>query len=424
MNKNKLWTKNFTTIILATAMGAIGNIAGSFALSFLVFEETGSTLASALTVAIRLIPGFFIPLFVSPLMDRLPRKPFLVACDAIAAAVYLAAGLVLLKYDFNYTGYLVFSLIIASLGSFDELSYNALYPRLIPDGAEEKGYTVSSMLYPLLMVVMMPLSALLYRSVGTGRILVFQSVFCLLASVIENRIDITEEIREGTDFSFSQWLSDIKESATYLKKEKGLLAMTVYSSTTNGMSEGYSPLLVAFFSTMPGFTVAMYSFFTVVEFIGRTVGGTLIYAKEKPPEKKYGYALFVYLFYDIMDGCLLWLPYPLMLVNRTVCGFLGIQSGTMRYAATQKYIPDSMRARINAFQSVVYLIFSAVLTLLVGWMGDIMDLRLVLSLTSAAVIAVCLLTIVRNRHDVEKIYMYRPEHSENGQETSPDIAAE
>lgn len=46
--KQTLWTKNFTLVTAASVLGAIGGIAGSFALSFFVFDETGSTFASAL----------------------------------------------------------------------------------------------------------------------------------------------------------------------------------------------------------------------------------------------------------------------------------------------------------------------------------------------------------------------------------------
>ena len=45
-------------------------IAGGFALSFLVFDETGSTLAAALIVAIQLVPTFLLPLIFAPWMDR------------------------------------------------------------------------------------------------------------------------------------------------------------------------------------------------------------------------------------------------------------------------------------------------------------------------------------------------------------------
>ena len=76
MKTAKLWTRNFRLVILASAMGTIGAIAGSFALAFLVFDETGSTLASALIVAIQLLPYLLLPVLIAPLMDRLPRKAF------------------------------------------------------------------------------------------------------------------------------------------------------------------------------------------------------------------------------------------------------------------------------------------------------------------------------------------------------------
>ena len=61
MKTVKLWTRNFCLVILASAVGTLGAIAGSFALAFLVFDETGSTLASAMIVAIQLLPYLLLP---------------------------------------------------------------------------------------------------------------------------------------------------------------------------------------------------------------------------------------------------------------------------------------------------------------------------------------------------------------------------
>ena len=102
--KNKLWTRNFTLLICATTMGTIGSIAGGFALSFLVFDETGSTLAAALILATQLIPGFLIPTFFAPWMDRLPRKPFLVAGDLVNGVLYTGMGIYLLSRPFSLHG--------------------------------------------------------------------------------------------------------------------------------------------------------------------------------------------------------------------------------------------------------------------------------------------------------------------------------
>lgn len=99
--KNPLWTRNFSLLIAATTFGCMGGIVGNFALSFLVFDETGSTFASALVIAIQLIPNFLIPLLVAPWMDRFPRKPFLVFGDFINGIFYALMGIYLLFSTFH-----------------------------------------------------------------------------------------------------------------------------------------------------------------------------------------------------------------------------------------------------------------------------------------------------------------------------------
>ena len=242
-----LWSKNYTLVTLATILGAAGGIAGNFALSFLVYDETGSTLAAAILVAIQVFPNFLIPLLVSPIMDRLPRKPFLVGGDLVNGALYAAAGIYLLFQPFSYTGYLFFSLLLASLSSFDGLAYNAIFPRLIPDGFEEKGYTISTMIYPVLNVVMMPLAALLLDVIGVAWILIIQGALSVSASIIESRIDIVEHRKDGSLFSFTQWKNDLVEAVKLLKNDSGLCSTYIYMAVTNGVGNAFSPILVAFF---------------------------------------------------------------------------------------------------------------------------------------------------------------------------------
>ena len=58
---------------------------------------------------------------------------------------------------------------------------------------------------------------------------------------------------------------------------------------SNGVATGYTPILVAFFRTFPGFTAAMYAAFSVVEFIGRSIGSALQYRIKIPDKKKFGF---------------------------------------------------------------------------------------------------------------------------------------
>ena len=378
--KKTLWTRDFIRITLATSLGAAGGIISSFALSFLVFDETGSTLASALVVAIQLLPGAVLPLLIAPLMDRYPRKPFLVGGDAVNALLYALAGVYLLRCEFSYTVYLGFSLLLACLSAFDELAYSSFYPLILPEGMEEKGYTVSSMLYPVLKVLMMPVAAVLFDTLGVARLLLMQSALSLLSALIENKITVAETPRGGERFSLRLWWGDLREAAAYLRREKGLRALYDYMAVTNGMAAG-----------------------SVAEFAGRSLGGVVRYRYSLPEKKRFPFIFAVYQVYEMMDVLLLWLPYPLMLANRAFCGFLGINSATIRQAAVQRYLPDPLRARINAYESMLVTAASAVLSLAVGALGEVMDYRRCVSLCAALTLLFCWMTVFRNRGAVREV---------------------
>ena len=399
MNTTKLWTRNFRLVIFASAIGTLGSIAGGFALAFLVFDETGSTLASALILAIQLIPYLLLPILIAPFMDRLPRKSFLVAGDVANAVLLAGMGIWLLFFDFSYMGYLAISLLLSCLGAVDELAFTSIYPELIPKGAEQKGYAVSSMLYPVLKVIMTPLAAVLLDTIGVPWILLAQSVLSLTAAIVESHIRLDEtERKQDMPYSFRAWVEDIQEAVQYLKKARGLRSMYEYMAVTNGIANGFSPILVAFFRTFPGFTATMYSAFSVVEFAGRTIGSAI------PERKRYSFTFFVYQFYEAMDMCLLWLPYPFMLLNRGICGFLGSNSAILRDTAVQRYIPEKLRSRVNAFNGVLLTVGSSVFSLLIGFLGEILDYRLCLTIGGAVAMLACWILIWGRRKEVRKVY--------------------
>ncbi len=405
MKEAKLWTRNFCLVILASAIGTVGAIAGGFALAFLVFDETGSTLASALIVAIQLLPHLLLPVLIAPFMDRLPRKSFLVAGDIVNAVLLAGMGLWLLFFNFSYVGYLAVSLLLACIGAVDELAFTSIYPELIPEGAEQKGYAVSSMLYPVLKVIMTPLAAVLLDTLGVAWILIAQSGLSFAAAITESFIHLDETERQHrTPYSLQAWAGDIREAVQYLKEERGLRSIYEYMAVTNGVASGFSPILVAFFRTFPGFTAAMYSAFSVVEFAGRTIGSALQYRIKIPDKKKYGLVFFVYQVYESMDMCLLWLPYPLMLVNRGICGFLGSNSAILRSAAVQRYIPEKLRSRINAFDGVLITAGASVFSLMMGFLGEILDYRWCVTIGGAIAMLASWLLIWGRRKDVRRVY--------------------
>ena len=318
MKSHTLWTKNFTIITLGTVISAIGGVAMSFALGFVVFDATGSTLLSALFTAVSTLPQIVLPILVSPCLDNFRRRPVIFGLDYLSGVIYLLFGWYLLSHEFHLPLYLLFSFLASSIGSVYSLAYGSLYPNLIPEGFAQKGYAISGMIYPTVIMVMTPAASILYTRWGLAPICLGEGVLLLLAATLETRIRVEERTRAGEGFRLQAWVRDFREGFAYLKREKGLLRIYSYMPITQGISEGTDPLIRAWFRTTPGMDITMYALFTTAQFIGRTIGGLVHYKWEIPPQRRFSFAYMVYIAYHLMDAALLWLGFPLMLVNRGV----------------------------------------------------------------------------------------------------------
>ncbi len=384
--KKLLWNKDFSCITLATILSAIGGEAMNLPISLLVFEETQSTLLSALVLVCGMLPDVVLPVLAAPLIDRGGKKKWIIGLDLLLAALYLAMGFLVAGGEFYYGLYLVFTLVVGTISVVYRLAYQAWYPTLIPVGLEQKGYAVSAMIYPLVIIVMAPAAAFLYQHVSMSHMFWLVGALTLVSVCVEAWIR-ERQAEPGESYSLRQYSQDLREGFAYLKREGGIRNIYTYMSITNGASEGIQVLTQAYYQTQPWLSVTMLGFLKSAEMIGRMIGGLLQYVWELPVKKRYAFTKFVYLFYDTMDTLLLFCPYPLMVLNRFLCGGLGIGSATVRESAVQSYLPPRMRARVNAFFDMTYAVGGAAFHLLAGVLGQVMPYR-------AAAVLLGLITLI------------------------------
>lgn len=408
MKKRALWTKNFTIITLGTMISAIGGAAMGLGLSLVVFDQTQSTWLSGVYAAVSMVPGMTLPILLGPLLDRVNRKRVIVALDALSGALYLAFLLYIRRAGFVYGAYLLFNLITGSIGSVYSLAYECLYPDLIPEGLAQQGYAVSGMIYPLAITVVTPLAALVYGQWGIEVLFLAEGVLLLAAAAFESRIDYAP-LWAKTEASRSprEYLRDMLGGIRYLRREKGVRHIYTYMMITNAAGTGTGMMSMAHFQSSSALTTAMYGLLSSAETIGRLLGSALHYAVNIPEEKRYAVTVRVYMIYEVCDGALLFLAYPLMLVLRFVCGFLGSQTAALRAAAVQNYLPPDMRARVNGLFGVLASAGALAAQLLTGALGEKLPYPVVAALLAGASFVAILLLIVRNRRDVEPVYNRR-----------------
>lgn len=82
--------RDFAVLWVAGTQSQLGDQLARVALSVLVYERTGSGLATAATYSLTYLPAVLGGIFLTGLADTLPRRGLLVACD-VARAVFFAA---------------------------------------------------------------------------------------------------------------------------------------------------------------------------------------------------------------------------------------------------------------------------------------------------------------------------------------------
>ena len=407
MKRKTVWSWNFTIITLGTLISAIGGAGITLGLSLVVFDQTQSTLLSGIYTAVAMIPGMTLPLIFGPLVDRMNRKHIIVGLDALSGLVYLAFMIYIGKTGFSYSAYLVFNLVTVCIGQVYTLAYVSLYPDLIPEGMEQKAYAVSGMVYPIASTIVTPIAAILYANWGIEILFLIVGVSLLVAAAFESRIQYAYEQKESiSQGGLRQYRDDIMEGFRYLKREKGIRSIYRYMMITNATGSANGKMVMAHFQTSSALTTAMYGLLTSAETIGRLIGSAVHYVLKIPEEKRYALTVRVYAIYELCDGFMLFMAYPVMLVLRFACGFLGSQTAAIRNAAVQKYLPSDMRARVNGLLTVLMALGMRVVQLGVGALGEVLPYRVVALLFSGFSLAAILVLIVRNKKHVEPIYNY------------------
>ncbi len=91
--KQRLFTRNFTLLILGQVSSLFGNITLRFALSMHVLEVTGSATLFATLLAIATVPTIVLSPFGGILADRANRRNIMVALDLLSGLTMLLAVL-------------------------------------------------------------------------------------------------------------------------------------------------------------------------------------------------------------------------------------------------------------------------------------------------------------------------------------------
>ena len=406
--KNKLWTRDFSILTLGTVVSMLGNAVAGFAIGLLVLDKTDSVLLYAIFMVCYGLPRVIMPMIAGPYLDRFSRKRVIYMLDFLSAALYGVFFILLYNGFFNYTAYLLLSMIVGAIDSVYSVAYDSFYPLLIGEGNYTRAYSVSSLIYPLSTAIMVPIAGVCYRTIGLPPLFLFNAVTFLIAAIAETQIK-TPEPHTGRQaegrFSGKQLMRDMREGFAYLKRERGLNALSWFFFVMMFAGSICTTLTLPYFKGLQGVDgIMQYTFVMGANTIGRLIGGVAHYFFRYPEKKKYLIALFVYLIISVIDGSYLFFPFWAMLVIMLLDGVLGVTSYNIRISGTQNYLPDEMRGRFNGTFQMLSILGTILGQLVAGFVGDALPIRWVVAGSMSLLFLSVFVIIVPNAEYVKKIY--------------------
>lgn len=180
--KPKLFTRNFTFLILGQVSSLIGNYTLKFALSMYVLEQTGSASIFAGMLALALLPTIFLSPFGGILADRANRRNIMVALDTLSGiSVLLASFAMLLDQDIFVISALL--IILSVLGAFESPTVQACVPQMLSGDNVVKGNAVVNQVASIASLITPFLGSIIYTAFGIQPVF-YATVVCFFVTAL------------------------------------------------------------------------------------------------------------------------------------------------------------------------------------------------------------------------------------------------
>ena len=219
MKKEKLFTRNFTLLILGQVSSLTGNYTLKFALSMYVLEQTGSASIFAGMLSAALLPTVLLSPFGGILADRANRKHIMVALDALSGLSVLAAGLLLpLGRELWVIGALL--VLLSVLAAFESPTVQACVPQMVSPQNLVQGNVVVSQVSAVTSLVTPFLGSLFYTAFGIGPVFAAAVVCFWLTALLECMIRLEYQKPPRTAGIGAIVREDLAVSAHFLRREQ------------------------------------------------------------------------------------------------------------------------------------------------------------------------------------------------------------
>lgn len=217
--REKLFTKNFTLLVMGQVSSLFGNYILRLALSMYVLETTGSAAVFAGLLSVAAIPAILLSPLGGILADRADRRNIMVALDALTGlAVFCAAVMLPGTHALLVIGILLVTLSV--FGAFETPTVQACIPQMLTGDNIVRGNAVVNQVASLSYLTAPLLGGIFYATFGLKPVMA-ASVFCFFATAaFEWFIRLGRQSGRVQGSVFSLIKNDFLDSIRFMGKER------------------------------------------------------------------------------------------------------------------------------------------------------------------------------------------------------------
>ncbi len=272
--------RNVALLWFGGLVSMAGDLALITALPFYVYQQTGSTLASAGMVMATVVPSFLFGSVAGVFADRWDRRRTMVLADLGRAALLL---LLLLVRSGEWL-WLVYGVtfVQSTISQFRTPAENALFPRLVGDEHLAAGNALNALNNNLARMIGPALGGALLGLAGLWSVVLVDIASYLLSALLLTRIDVPSSgISRGApgsptrDSATSMW-DELCDGLRLVRHEYVLAVVFMVAGMASLAGGIQEVLLVAFVNDIVGGGAQTFGWALTAQGLGGLIGGWII----------------------------------------------------------------------------------------------------------------------------------------------------
>jgi MFS family permease len=382
--------------------GGLVSVAGDWVLvvvlPYVVYDVTGSTLATAGMVVAELVPGIVLGSVAGVFVDRWDLRRLLVSTNLLQA---LSVSSLLLFGPGTLAVVYVAAVLQSSLAAFSQPAESALLPRLVPEDDLVPANALNVLNNRLGRLLGLPVGALLYAAGGLAVVVVVDVATFLVAALLVGLMRPQPSLDPSLDPAFGSqsvavagFVSEWRTGMRLIRDDRSIAVLFVVFGLMTFGGTMFDPLTAAWVRDVLGAGAGTYALLMTVHacsgIVGALVVGTV--AARTSPSVLAGWA-------SVVAGLLLLVRFNVPVVAVAVVlsslqGVFAVASSVGVEALAQQRVPAAYRGRVfGTLQAWIWLL-SLLGAVVAGVAAETWDLVGTLSVASGLTVLAGIVVLV------------------------------